>query len=137
MTGTTATINTVVRIAGPGMGTITTGYTTAGMATNGTVEGTSGPTTAMTGTTVTMSTVAGIAGPGMRTITTGYMTAGMATNGTVGERIRNDDRIVTHVRRAWTADLHGFRSPSPVCRSWVRGPRTHGLSILKRIAILV
>ena len=98
MTGTTVTMSTVVRTAGPGMRTITSGYTTAGMATNGTVGGTSGPTTAMTGTTVTMSTVVGIAGPGMTTITTGYTTAGMATNGTAGERISNDYRIVTHVR---------------------------------------
>ena len=121
MTGTTVAMSNVVRIAGPGMRTITTGYTTAGMATNGTVGGTSGLTTAMTGTTVTMSTVVGIAGPGMRTITTGYTTVGMATNGTVGECIRNDYRMVTHVR-AWTADWRRFRSPGPVCRGWVRSP---------------
>jgi hypothetical protein len=100
MTGTTVTRGLVVGTTEPGMAT--TGSTTVGMASGGTVGATSGPRTAMTGTTAAMPTVVGTAGLGTRPITAGFTTVGMATSGTVGKYLRHEHRVIRHLR-AWPA----------------------------------
>jgi hypothetical protein len=117
MTGTTVAMSAVVETGGLGMATV--GTTTVGMATGGTVGGTTGPSTAMTGTTVAMGAVVGIGGVGM--VTVGTMTVGMATGGTVGEHLRHERRIIRHVR-AWPADSCRFRGPDPAYCGCGDGP---------------
>src|SRR5947208_638624 len=68
MTGTTAAAGRVVETGGLGMAI--TGFTNVGMASVGTVAGTSGLRTAMTGTTVATGTVVGTGGLGMATVGT-------------------------------------------------------------------
>jgi hypothetical protein len=90
MTGTTVATGNVVGTGGLGMAA--TGSTIVGMATVGTIGGTSGLRTAMTGTTVAMRTVVGTGGLGMAT--GGTTIGGMATSGTVGEHCRHDRRMI-------------------------------------------
>ena len=111
MTGTTVARGLVVGTGGIGMAA--TGFTTVGMATSGTVGGTSGPPTAMTGTTVATGTAVGTGGLGMATV--GTTTVGMATGGTVGEHIRYKGWIIRQVK-AWPADSCRFRGPGPAYR---------------------
>lgn len=90
MTGTTVATGSVVETGGVGMAA--TGSTIVGMATTGTVGGTSGLRTAMTGTTEAMGTVVGTGGLG--TATVGTTIVGMATVGTVGEHRHHDRSMI-------------------------------------------
>jgi hypothetical protein len=85
MTGITAATGPAVETGGPGIRPIIAGFMIDGTATDGTVEGTSGPHTAMTGITAAIRTVAETGGPGIPPITAGFMIDGTATSGTAGE----------------------------------------------------
>jgi hypothetical protein len=102
MTGTTAATGRVVETGGLGMAI--TGFTIVGMASVGTVAGTSGLRTAMTGTTVATGTVVGTGGLGMATV--GTTTVGMAASGAAGEHLRHERWIIRRLR-AWPADRAG------------------------------
>ena len=151
MTGTTVARSPVEATAGPGMAT--TGSTTVGMASGGTVGGISGRRIAMTGTTAAMSTVVGTAGPGTRPITAGFMTVGMAASGTIGEHRHHEHRMTRHLRgpqgqprRPVVLRSHGLRAPTasasttsgrsavdPTGRSLTPTPRTDAPQKQRRI----